>query len=56
VVDEALALARLRAVDPDLVAQACGGLLPGFYSREHETPGTLAALGADELTRPPPPS
>jgi hypothetical protein len=56
VVDEALALARLRTVDPDQLAAAVGPLLPGLYTREHDTPGTVAALQAGDLTRPRPPS
>ena len=56
IVDEALALARLRTVDPDLLAGTAGQLLPGLYSREHETPGTVAGLQVAALTEPATPS
>lgn len=49
---EALELARLRAVDPDLLAGAAGALLPPLYSRENPEPGVHAGLAATVLTDP----
>jgi hypothetical protein len=47
---EALDLARLRAVGPDLLT--AGHLLPPLYSRESPEPGIVAGLDAATLTDP----
>ena len=51
VVEEALALARLRAVDPDTLT-GTGQLLPALLSLEQSEPGVGATLGATTLTEP----
>ena len=51
VVDEALALARLRAVDTDSLASA-GPLLPPLFSRENPAPGVSAEIDVPTLTEP----
>jgi hypothetical protein len=51
VVDHALDLARLRAVDPDVLTGA-GQLLPALLTLEQSEPGLGATLGATILTEP----
>ncbi len=51
-VEEALALARLRAVDSDSLAGA-GPLLPPLFSRENPTRGVSAELDVPTLIEPP---
>jgi hypothetical protein len=52
IVEEALALTRLRAVDPDDLTGA-GQLLPALLSLEQTSPGISATLDTATLTTPP---
>jgi hypothetical protein len=51
VVEEALALAHLRAVDSDILGGLAGQLLPPLISREDPTPGVSPNLDVPTLTK-----